>query len=62
MNINGLLNAYDVTDVIALDCECVNAESTKELYELALKKHPNAKNILYPIMLATITIKNFKTG
>ena len=41
----GLLNAYDVTDVIALDCECVNAESTKELYELALKKHPNAKNI-----------------
>ena len=37
-NINGLLNAYDVTDVIALDCECVNAESTKELYELALKK------------------------
>ena len=45
VNINGLLNAYDVTDVIALDCECVNAESTKELYELALKKHPNAKNI-----------------
>ena len=45
LNINGLLNAYDVTDVIALDCECVNAESTKELYELALKKHPNAKNI-----------------
>ena len=24
VNINGLLNAYDVTDVIALDCECVN--------------------------------------
>ena len=45
LNINGLLNAYDVTDVIALDCECVNAESTKELHELALKKHPNAKNI-----------------
>ena len=45
VNFNGLLNAYDVTDVIALDCECVNAESTKELYELALKKHPNAKNI-----------------
>lgn len=27
VNINGLLNAYDVTDVIAHDCESVNAKS-----------------------------------
>lgn len=42
ININGLLNAYDVTDVIALDCGSVNAQSTKELYQTALEKHPDA--------------------
>lgn len=42
VNINGLLNAYDVTDVIAHDCESVNAQSTRELYEAALAKHPEA--------------------
>lgn len=42
VNINGLLNAYDVTDVIAHDCGSVNAESTKELYRAALKRHPDA--------------------
>ena len=42
VNINGLLNAYDVTDVIAHDCESVNAQSTRELYEEALAKHPDA--------------------
>lgn len=42
VNINGLLNAYDVTDVIAHDCESVNAQSTKELYQAALEKHPDA--------------------
>lgn len=45
VNINGLLNAYDVTDVIAHDCESVNAQSTRELYEDALNKHPNASCI-----------------
>ena len=45
VNINGLLNAYDVTDVIAHDCESVNAQSTRELYEDALSKHPNASCI-----------------
>lgn len=40
VNINGLLNAYDVTDVIAHDCESVNAKSTRELYEEALSRHP----------------------
>lgn len=42
VNINGLLNAYDVTDIIALDQERINAQSTKELYQAALEKHPEA--------------------
>jgi transposase len=45
VNINGLLNARDVTDVITVDCESVNAQSTKELYRLALEKHPHAEKI-----------------
>lgn len=45
VNINGLLNAHDVTDVIALDCERVNAESTKELYQMALERHTDASEI-----------------
>jgi hypothetical protein len=45
MNINGLLNAMDVTDVIAHECESVNAKSTKALYQTALDKHPQAKCI-----------------
>lgn len=47
VNINGLLNAYDATDVIAHDCESVNAQSTRELYEVALAKHPNASCIYH---------------
>ena len=45
ININGLLNAKDVTDVIAHECKSVNAQSTKELYMAALEKHPQAKHI-----------------
>jgi transposase len=45
VNINGLVNAKEVTDVIALDCERINAQSTKELYRLALEKHPKAEKI-----------------
>ena len=45
VNINGLVNAKDVTDVITIDCERINAQSTKELYALALEKHPNAEKI-----------------
>lgn len=45
VNINGLLNAYDVTDVIAHDCESVNAQSTRKLYEEALARHPEASCI-----------------
>jgi transposase len=42
VNINGLLNAYDVTDVIAHDGESVNVQSTGKLYRTALEKHPQA--------------------
>jgi transposase len=45
VNINGLLNSKDVTDVIAIDCESVNAESTKKLYQKAIDRHPEAKTI-----------------
>ena len=48
VNINGLLNAYDVTDVIAHDCDSVNAQSTKALYVEALEKHPEA-SVIYII-------------
>ena len=45
VNINGLVNAKDVVDVIAIDCERINAQSTKETYQLALEKHPKAEKI-----------------
>ena len=45
VNINGIVNARDVTDVIAIDCVSVNAQSTKELYQKALEKHPEAEKI-----------------
>jgi len=45
VNINGLINAKDVTDVITVDCQSVNAQSTKEIYQLALEKHPESDKI-----------------
>ena len=45
VNINGLLNAKDVSDVITVDCESVNAQSTKQMYQMALEKHPDAGKI-----------------
>jgi transposase len=45
ININGLLKAHNVTDVITHECERVNAQSTKEHYMAALEKHPQAKPI-----------------
>ncbi|GHV39083.1 IS630 family transposase [Bacteroidia bacterium] len=45
VNINGIINAKDVTDMIAIDCQSVNAESTKELYQKALERHPQAEKI-----------------
>ena len=46
VNINGLVNAKDVTDVITVESERINAQSTKELYLLALEKHPEAEKII----------------
>ena len=45
ININGLLNAHDVTDVIAHECPSVNTDSIIALYKAALEWHPEAKNI-----------------
>ena len=45
VNINGLLNAHDVADVIAHECPSVNADSTIALYKAALEKHPEAESI-----------------
>lgn len=46
VNINGLVNAKDVTDILTVESERINAQSTKELYQLALEKHPKAKKII----------------
>ena len=46
VNINGLVNAKDVTDIIAIESERINAQSTKDLYQLALEKHPEAEKII----------------
>lgn len=48
VNINGLLNAHDVTDVIAHECESINAESTGDVYRSALERHPEA-SVIYII-------------
>ena len=48
VNINRLLNVHDVTDVIAHESESVNAESTKNVYQSALKRHPEA-SVIYII-------------
>lgn len=45
ININGLLNAHDVTDVILHECPSVNSDSTITLYKAALEKHSDAENI-----------------
>jgi len=43
VNINALINARDVTDVVMLDYASVNAESTQTLYQKALERNPDAK-------------------
>lgn len=48
VNINGALNADDVTDVVIVESESVNAESTQTLYEKLLAKH-KGKDQIYVI-------------
>ena len=43
VNINALINARDVTDVLMLDCASVNADSTQTLYQKALEGNVGAK-------------------
>ena len=43
VNINTLINARDVTDVLMLDCASVNADSTQALYQKSLERNPDAK-------------------
>lgn len=40
VNINGSLNAHDVTDVIVREDETINAQSTVKLWEAQREKHP----------------------
>ena len=45
VNINGALNAHDVTDVLIDETESVNAQSTIRLMKKALRRHKNKKQI-----------------
>lgn len=45
ININAVLNAKNPVDVISLECDTVNALTTRQLYEKILKANPNAKKI-----------------
>jgi hypothetical protein len=41
VNINGSLNAHDVTDVIVREDETINAQSTVKLWEAQKARHPD---------------------
>ena len=45
VNINAVLNAKVPTEVIALECETINSQTTRQLYELILSANPKAKKI-----------------
>lgn len=45
LNINGALNALDVTDIETIESGTVNAQSTIELYQKLLKKHTEVPQI-----------------
>ena len=45
VNINAVLNAKVPTEVIALECETINAQTTRQLYERILLANPTAKTI-----------------
>ncbi len=45
ININGALNALDVTDIETVETKSVNAQSTIKLYQKLLEKHPNKPQI-----------------
>lgn len=43
VNINGMINAFDPTDVCALSAERINGQSTIELFENLMALHPQKK-------------------
>lgn len=45
VNINAALNAQNPTDVIHVESDTINAQTTKELYEKIIKANPLAKTI-----------------
>lgn len=45
VNINGALNAHDVTDVLFDETKSVNAQSTQALFEQMIRKNPTATTI-----------------
>ena len=45
VNLNAALNAYDPTQVLVDETSCVNAQSTKRLYEQLLAAHPDKTRI-----------------
>jgi transposase len=45
VNLNAALNAYDPTQVVLDETTCVNAQSTKRLYEQLLAAHPDKARI-----------------
>ncbi len=46
VNINGSLNAHDVTDVIVREDETINAQSTVKLWEAQKAKHSGKTNFI----------------
>lgn len=45
VNLNAALNAYDPTQVLVDETDCVNAQSTRRLYEKLLAAHPDKARI-----------------
>ena len=45
VNLNAALNAYDPTQVLLDETSCVNAQSTRRLYEQLLAAHPDKARI-----------------
>ena len=45
VNLNAALNAYDPTQVLLDETSCVNAQSTRRLYEQLLAAHPDKSRI-----------------
>ncbi|AWM34470.1 IS630 family transposase [Hymenobacter nivis] len=45
VNLNAALNAYDPTQVLLAETSCVNAQSTRRLYEQLLAAHPDKARV-----------------